>query len=69
MLCLKLRDDYRLIEETNNLRLNNNQIFRWIVDRYFENKYKIKLRECLGDEIERASVKIDDEGEGRCQII
>jgi hypothetical protein len=39
------------VEESNNLRLNNNQIFRWIVDRYFESKYRIKLKEELGDEI------------------
>lgn len=53
VLALKITEEKRIIEESSNLRLTVNQISRWIVDRHFENKHKIKIKEQLGDEIEK----------------
>lgn len=52
LLSLKIMNGNRIIEESSNLRLSINQILRWIVDRYFENKFRIRLKGELGDEIE-----------------
>ena len=51
VLALKITEEQRIIEDSSNLRLTVNQISRWIVDRHFENKHSIKIREQLGDEI------------------
>ena len=52
VLALKITPEKRIIEESSNLRLTVNQISRWIVDRHFEIRHKIKIKEQLGDEIE-----------------
>jgi hypothetical protein len=57
VLALKITEEKRIIEESSNLRLTVNQISRWIVDRHFENKHKIKIKEQLGDEIEKYEEK------------
>lgn len=40
------------MKEASNLRLTVNQISRWIVDRHFEARHRIKINPKLGDEIE-----------------
>lgn len=52
VLTLKMIDKNRIIEGSSNIKLNRNQILRWIVDRYFENEFGIKLNADVGDEIE-----------------
>jgi hypothetical protein len=44
VLALKITEEGRIVEESSNLRLTVNQISRWIVDRHFENRHKIKIR-------------------------
>lgn len=49
VLTLKMIDKNRIIEGSSNIKLNRNQILRWIVDRHFENEFGIKLNADVGD--------------------
>lgn len=49
VLALKISHEKRIMEEASNLRLTVNQISRWIVDRHFEARHRIKINPKLGD--------------------